>query len=191
MNALLLVLAVTHQQYAAAFMVRPQAAPSLASGEPATCTSTSSLGGGLHVATDVSTRPRAAYTRLRSRQDVAPSGTSGDGDYSREEEQPEDAADVDVERLMSSLESSDLFGGGGATGGEGEGGGGGRGGLAAAASKAVADIEDPGKLVLEAAKPFRDEMDRIQAEFQRNVAEKEEEMDKKLDDMLKNIDGKK
>ncbi|CAM9729690.1 unnamed protein product [Ectocarpus fasciculatus] len=128
MNALLLVLAVTHQQYAAAFMVRPQAAPSLASGEPATCTSTSSLGGGLHVATDVSTRPRAAYTRLRSRQDVAPSGTSGDGDYSREEEQPEDAADVDVERLMSSLESSDLFGGGGATGGEGEGGGGGGGG---------------------------------------------------------------
>ncbi|CAN0545373.1 unnamed protein product [Ectocarpus sp. 8 AP-2014] len=65
MNALLLVLAVTHQQYAAAFMVMPQAAPSLASGETATSTSTSTstslVGrGGLHVAIDVpseSSRP--------------------------------------------------------------------------------------------------------------------------------------
>ncbi|CAN0452249.1 unnamed protein product, partial [Ectocarpus sp. 12 AP-2014] len=102
MNALLLMLAVTHQQYAAAFMVMPQAAPSLASGETATSisTSTSSLvgRGGLLVAIDVSSessrsvlqcasglpcgeicvcvaamaRPRAASTRLRSRLDVAP-----------------------------------------------------------------------------------------------------------------------
>ncbi|CAM9574519.1 unnamed protein product, partial [Ectocarpus sp. 12 AP-2014] len=58
MNALLLVLAVTHQQYADAFMVMPQAGPSLASGETTTSisTSTSSLvgRGGLLVAIDVS-----------------------------------------------------------------------------------------------------------------------------------------
>ncbi|CAM9761538.1 unnamed protein product [Ectocarpus sp. 6 AP-2014] len=153
MNALLLALAVAHQHYAAAFMVMPQAAPSLASGETATSTSTSNLvgRGGLHVAIDVSSesessrvvsqcvsglpcgesrvcvaamaRSRAASTRRRSRLGVAPPEASGDGDYSREEEQPEDVTDVDVEGLMSSLESSDLFGGGGGAGGEGERGG--------------------------------------------------------------------
>lgn len=89
---------------------------------------------------------------------------------------------------MSSLNPSDLFGEG--EGGDGDGDGGVR-GLAAAASNAVADIEEPGKLVREAAKPFRDEMDRIEADFQKSVSEKEEEMERKLEDMMKKIDGTK
>lgn len=89
---------------------------------------------------------------------------------------------------MNSLESSDLFAEGKGTG-KGGGGGGRVGGLAAAANNAVADIKDPGKLVREAAKPFRDEMDRIEAEFQKSVSDKEEEMERKLEDMMKKIDG--
>lgn len=89
---------------------------------------------------------------------------------------------------MNSLKSSGLFGenGGGAAGP----GGGGRKGLAAAARDAAADLEEPGKLVREAAKPFREEMDRIEADFQRSISEKEEEMERKLEGLMKKIDDR-
>lgn len=66
MNALLLVLAVTYQQYAAAFMVMPQAAPSLASGETATSTSSLVGRGGLHVAIDVSSESSRSVLQCAS-----------------------------------------------------------------------------------------------------------------------------
>lgn len=92
---------------------------------------------------------------------------------------------MDVEGFTSSLKSSGLFGekkgrvdAGLEDGGKGK-------GLAAAASDAAADLDEPGKLVRKAAKPFREEMDRIEADFQRSVAEKEEEMERKLEELLK------
>ena len=117
-------------------------------------------------------RPRATavvVTSLRSRED-------GNAD-----------GDEDVEAFVSSLKSSGLFGDNDGAGAAGLGDGGAK-GLAAAASDAAADLEEPGKLVREAAKPFREEMDRIEADFQRSISEKEEEMERKLEEFMKKID---
>lgn len=58
------------------------------------------------------------------------------------------------------------------------------GGLAAAAG-AVANLEKPGKLVREAVKPFQDEMDRIEAEFTKRVEENTNEMERKLEEVMR------
>lgn len=58
------------------------------------------------------------------------------------------------------------------------------GGLAAA----MADLEEPGKLVREAVKPFQDEMDRIEADFSKRVEENTDDMERKMEEMLKGLD---
>lgn len=63
------------------------------------------------------------------------------------------------------------------------------GGAGTGAGGIVADLEDPGKLVREAVKPFQDEMDRIEADFAKRVEESTGDMERKLDDMLGDLDG--
>lgn len=84
-----------------------------------------------------------------------------------------------MEGFISSLKSSGLLGGNSGAG------------LGDGGAKGLADLEEPGKLVREAAKPFREEMDRIEADFQRSISEKEEEMERKMEEMMKKIDESK
>ena len=60
--------------------------------------------------------------------------------------------------------------------------------MAAAAAGAVADLAEPGKLVREAVKPFQEEMDRIEADFEKSVKDNTDDMDRRLAEMMKRMD---
>lgn len=100
---------------------------------------------------------------MRSQKEDRPPATDG----SKDDDGDDDLSPEDLSKLAAGL----LGGAGGGAGG------------------IVADLEDPGKLVREAVKPFQDEMDRIEAEFAKRVEESTDDMQRKLDDMLGGLDS--
>lgn len=109
--------------------------------------------------------------RIRSRQDSA--APPDDDGGSSSPAAPEDASagigsDEDTLGVLDSLNPAGFS-------------------LGEKAKNVAASLEDPGKLVRQAVKPFKEEMDRIETEYRERMEDDDNKIDQKMQEMMKKL----